>query len=562
MACTMESLDVNPCYRDLFERHGIQSAGDFLELPGVIVSGHPDRHVVRVQIGTGPDAVAAFLKREHRVTWKDRILNAWAGVGPVSKSQREANTLRAVREAAIEAPEWMAAGEDARGRSFVLVRAISQSIDLPQFLGRKTLTATQRRRFARALGQAIARLHNAGFDQPDLYAKHVLVSDGGDAIRFLDWQRSRRHHFVPWRTRYRDLAALHATLETSLLSDGERLLCLRAYLRACRIQRVACPDPLLRSTFQILRWEHRLLRRRHVREMRRAEAGANPQTLVWLDGEALCATPHFLDEVNGMVPDALTLDRLPPNPPRIFEQTQMTLPGGKSGVLVRQRTFHPWRAWWVRLRRTRPTTPEVLLAGLLFRLQRQAIRCPRLLAFGQRRAGADRVESFLLTELSADAPALPEYFDHAPLSERRRRIREAATLLRRLDEAGYAIDSSENADALLWIENGPEQPLALTLAGVQSLYRPRRFRRRPIGISFAAAEEQFGLPLTTRTDRLRFLLAFLKQRRLRAADRKIARQMLDFTVGRRVRRTFSALRGRLSRRATLRPAMAPSGSRP
>src|SRR5438093_4519493 len=79
-------LAINPRYRDLLAQHGLTAPKDFLALSGVIVSGHPDRHVMQLTLGDGPTAVAAFLKREHRVPWRDRLWHAWFGLGWVSKS--------------------------------------------------------------------------------------------------------------------------------------------------------------------------------------------------------------------------------------------------------------------------------------------------------------------------------------------------------------------------------------------------------------------------------------------------------------------------------------------
>ena len=111
-------LDVNPRYRELLKQHGLKSPEDFLALPAVIVSGHPDRNVARVKLGgfrnqPGDSAgITAYLKREHRLSWRDRLTNAWAGFGWCSKSYREAQLLRAMREQGIMCPEFLAAGED------------------------------------------------------------------------------------------------------------------------------------------------------------------------------------------------------------------------------------------------------------------------------------------------------------------------------------------------------------------------------------------------------------------------------------------------------------------
>ncbi len=220
----MAFLEINPDYRDLLRRLGLLRAEDFLALPAVIVCGHPDRNVAQVALG----GVAAFLKREHRVPWKERLANAWSGFGWVSKSRREAATLRALRQAGVGCPDWIAVGEDDRGRAFLLLREVSGTVDLRHFLQRLA-PPRDRHRLARRLGRELARLHDAGFDHPDLYAKHVLVDPDDGTFHFLDWQRSRRGR-PSWRQRCRDLAALHATLADDLASPRERLACLRAYL--------------------------------------------------------------------------------------------------------------------------------------------------------------------------------------------------------------------------------------------------------------------------------------------------------------------------------------------
>jgi hypothetical protein len=91
-------LWINPDFQDLLQRLGLTEAAQFLDLPGLIVSGHPDRHVVRVYLG-GPDGLEAYLKREHRVGWRHYLASAWAGFGWTSRSVREAQTLAALRQA-------------------------------------------------------------------------------------------------------------------------------------------------------------------------------------------------------------------------------------------------------------------------------------------------------------------------------------------------------------------------------------------------------------------------------------------------------------------------------
>jgi hypothetical protein len=227
----MAFVEINPLYRPFLESLGLSEADHFLDLPGVVVSGHPDRHVVKVCLGDGPSAFTAFLKKEHRVAWKDRLANAWAGLGLYSKSYREAIMLRALRRADVECAEWIAVGEDDAGRAFVLVREVEGGRDLRAFLGdAANATPGRRRALARRLGQAVAKLHRAGFDHPDLYAKHVLVRDDGSVV-LLDCQRCGRRRLTR-RRRVRALAKLNASVDDGLADRTDRLVFLRAYLKA------------------------------------------------------------------------------------------------------------------------------------------------------------------------------------------------------------------------------------------------------------------------------------------------------------------------------------------
>ena len=149
-------------------------------------------------------------------------------------------------------------------------------------------------------------MHDAGFDHPDLYSKHVLVSSLDGRISFLDWQRSHVRRFVDWKSRWRDLAALDATLAEELATPRERLACLCAYLRstlAIRVPRFF----LVRSIRRIETQSQRLKRRRRIRELGQLPLAVGTQNLIWVDGEALCVTREFQDTLNGQYPGWLKL---------------------------------------------------------------------------------------------------------------------------------------------------------------------------------------------------------------------------------------------------------------
>jgi tRNA A-37 threonylcarbamoyl transferase component Bud32 len=390
----MTFVSVNPRYRDCLESAGVRTAEQFLAQPGVVVSGHPDRHVARVQVG----GVLAYLKREHRVRLRDRIANFISGFGFITRSQREALLLQELAQAGIGSPEWIAYGEDDAGRAFLLVRALPGAVELRSLLKEHRASAELRRKVARSVGTALARLHAAGFHHPDLYSKHVYVSNDGSQVYFLDWQRSRRKR-IGEQERVRTLAALHATLADELISRPDRWRCLRAYQAALHSKADGhFLVSLKKRARQVELAARELIGRRRIRELREASATEIAQELLWLDGEALCVTPTFFEQLGGQIPDWLRLDSREAH----REETTLALlalPDGSQGLLVRRQSNQPLRWLWARFRQQSLRTPEVQQAGRLFRRQRQGLPAPRLLAFGQRCRSPWRTESFLLTEV-------------------------------------------------------------------------------------------------------------------------------------------------------------------
>ena len=84
-----EWVRYHPAQRERLAALGLRNATHILEMAGPVVSGHPDRHVRRVELA----GQIAYLKVEHRIPWRDRLRHWLIGGGFVSKSEREANVL-------------------------------------------------------------------------------------------------------------------------------------------------------------------------------------------------------------------------------------------------------------------------------------------------------------------------------------------------------------------------------------------------------------------------------------------------------------------------------------
>jgi len=263
-------------FTELLHREGLREFADFFRVASrAVVSGHHARNCVRIDIGS----VRAFLKREHFIPWKDYVQSSWAGFGFVSKSRREWNALHALKQFGIACPEPLAVGQSG-GRAFLLVRDLADAVDLNTFLRTTALSSGDRAWLATLVGKAISELHAAGFNHPDLYAKHLFLDRNGRTVSFIDFQRTVRRRRVNWRQRWRDLAALHVSLTDDLASPRERLRCLFAYVRHAlqdaHPKHAAIPAQrrrLLRQAVEaIRRRSRRLLARQKIHWMRVPEA--------------------------------------------------------------------------------------------------------------------------------------------------------------------------------------------------------------------------------------------------------------------------------------------------
>jgi tRNA A-37 threonylcarbamoyl transferase component Bud32 len=296
--------------------------------------------------------------------------------------------LQRVQQAGIGCPEPIAVGEDDKGQAFLLLRALDDATELRRLLA--TLQSADRRQLARQLSEMLARIHAAGIDHPDLYSKHVLVRSGPSTGRFtfhfLDWQRSRQRRALPWRRRFRDLAALDATLAPNLATPRERLLCLYAYLRRA--------GGIRRAARAITRLSRRLQQRRRIREMHRLPLAPGTQNLIWLDGETLCVTREFYNRLGGTTPRWLAV----PGGPSGLQCETVVLPDGRQAQLTRRWSSRPLAWLWSCLRGRRLTSPELRAAGTIFRMQRLGVQMPNLLAVGQKTIRPWQVASFLLVE--------------------------------------------------------------------------------------------------------------------------------------------------------------------
>ncbi|MBI2804727.1 MAG: hypothetical protein HYX68_07055 [Planctomycetes bacterium] len=503
----MAWVEILPRYASLFRRVGRDSAASFLAWTGVLVNQHRHRQVEQVGLANELPSLLAprpgeegrtdrfFIKKEYAVTWRDRLRNAWHGFGWCATSVREGAILQALREAGIGCPDVAALGEQGRA-AFVVLSDESARAELRAIL--PTLSPLDQGRLAEALGRELARMHDAGFEHPDLFAKHILVSPDPHSLRFciLDWQRGRRRRVVRWSVRCRDLALLDATLHVALASDLLRLRCLRAYCRATKSE----APPLARLALEIRRRSEHLGRSRSIREVGGLAIPKKDQQFVPLCEGRLLVVRSFLDRA--VEEKVAWLSRLMETNP-VTGACCLNL-----GEQILEVEIHGV---------SQPPMPRSMpvLAHTLFRLQRFGVPAPRLLAVGYPAGGA-----FVLVESRRTMP-LEQALAKAGLGRRRRMMRQAGRLVRLIHDAGYRLPPGDAWERRLGVVSSSDE---VVLVRVEPLLRDSATWREKAPLEFARPNLRLS-----RGEQVRFLLGYLGQKRLQHHDRA---WIFAFSVGR------------------------------
>jgi hypothetical protein len=249
--------------------------------------------------------------------------------------------------------------------------------------------------------------------------------------------------------------------------------------------------------------------------MRHQPPPTGAQSLVWLDGEALCVTRAFRDEIGAQVPDWL---RFRDAEAGGVEVARVCLGEGRAGTLVRRTAVPSLKSRL--LSRWRPApAPEVTHAALLFRLERHNVGCPKLLAFGQRQARPWQ-QSFVLSEAPPPAGTLRERLaGSSSPRERGHWLRQAGALLRGLHEAGYVLrQAAEFADACAIQDDN-----RAALTRIEGIKRSKQLWSTLALMDLPGLREHYRL---RSAEIMRFFLGYLGVRRLTAAGRRLARTIL------------------------------------
>jgi tRNA A-37 threonylcarbamoyl transferase component Bud32 len=358
---TSGSMVVHPRYRQWLSRCGLTTAEAILNLPGEVVSGHPNRHVVQVKINTR----TLYLKREHAVGWRVRLRNWLDDFGPISRSEREAKTLQQLEAKGLPAPHWIAYGSDGAGRAFLLVDELVGHQELRERAADPNRTTADRRVTLEQLVSHVAKLHTAGFTTPDLAAKHIFLR--GQTPVILDWQSSLPQSATQAAPSLEALAHLNATVADWLATPRERLRFLFRYLRQTNSTELEF-RPAVERIASITR---KLRTKSSIREQ--CQPNTVKHRLVWLDGEQVCAIPEVAKHwpTPAIGEPFYTMDT------KDGERLVIRLSDDRPATLLRYRTIDPVGRGLAVVRGKAWRSPAAKLSRMLFALQKAGVEVPQ-----------------------------------------------------------------------------------------------------------------------------------------------------------------------------------------
>jgi tRNA A-37 threonylcarbamoyl transferase component Bud32 len=410
--------------------------------------------------------------------------------------------------ATVEPLAWGGPDSNRPGESFLVTRELPAAVPFVHFLERvlPSLPPAGRRvaqrAVARGLGEFAAKLHDRGVAHPDPHPGNLMVEfspGGAPAFALIDLHGIRFGDPLDWRDSRDNLVLFNRWFQLRA-SRADRFRFWRAY-RTSRAT-LAAASPL---------------------ELRAGAKELEGQTLssnlrFWVGREARClgSNRYFRrirrGEYRGHavrdLPDGV-IDAILDDPDRVLNQSGIRiLKSSRTSTvgalaLPAAGPVAPWILKRVNLRSRVEPIKNLLRSSQVLRswvsghaLRDRQLPAPRPLAVFHRYRFGVPLEGYLLTEMVPDS---------TPLGEAGTRATErVARLLRRMHDRGVSHRDLKAANILL---AGGREPTLIDLVGVRTRAQLSEEQRAK---ELARLNASFlNTPSITRTERLRFLFAYL-----------------------------------------------------
>jgi tRNA A-37 threonylcarbamoyl transferase component Bud32 len=406
----------------------------------------------------------------------------------------------------VEPLAWGVRAGEFAGESYLITREIAGAVTLYEYLLGRFATE-QRRTLAAALGEFVARIHEAGVVHPDLHPGNILAvptADGLPKFYLIDLHDIRLRSALGWRTARENLQIFNRWFALRASRSDRR----RFWARYAEIRNICGPEVRKRALevevgtacSNRVFWSSRAARclgtNRYFRRVRSAAVtGHAVRDFNETELRRFLDDPDFPFRQPGaqILKDSRTSRVIEiiintPHGPRAMIYKRFNLKKRLGSLLNRLRSspaLRSWKAANALLDRQVPTPRPWLV------LQRRGLSGPR--------------EGYLLCEKVEDARDLVESFSE-PIAPRAKwdLIAELGQLLRRFHESRLTHHDLKAGNVLLTRAGAFH---FIDLVGVAMSRLPgQRLRCRDLA---RLCVSSLQMPRLTRTDQLRFLRSYL-----------------------------------------------------
>ncbi len=236
-------LSIAEPYKKLLEQNGLQKFSDFMLFDGgKVLKRLPSRTIRKIECPSENGKKTFFMKRHKGNVSPLDSLRAYLSGFSKSWGRKEWEVIHAFHEKGIPTLTAVAAGENVslfHQESFLITEELHGYQSLEMYLKTQFIPpmskekVTTKRALVKEVAEIARTMHGAGFNHRDFYCCHIFIKiekDGKRQLKVLDLQRVDHRRFFRRRWIVKDLAALHFSAPSDVITRTDRLRFLIHYM--------------------------------------------------------------------------------------------------------------------------------------------------------------------------------------------------------------------------------------------------------------------------------------------------------------------------------------------